>query len=49
MVEQYNRTMAERMGWAKTRQGLNPYEYHPERGADGVIEMCMSSFMAFLQ
>ena len=33
MVEEYNRTMSERMGWAKTRQGLNPYEYHPERGA----------------
>lgn len=32
LVSEYNRTMAERMGWATSRAGLSPYEYHPERG-----------------
>jgi protein-tyrosine phosphatase len=27
-IKDYNRTMAERMGWSN----VNPYEYHPERG-----------------
>lgn len=32
LVSEYNRTMTERMGWQRSRQGLNPYEYHPEKG-----------------
>lgn len=37
-VERYNKEMAERMGWANSRQGLSPYEYHPERGARKTAE-----------
>ncbi|RMZ57246.1 hypothetical protein APUTEX25_004080 [Auxenochlorella protothecoides] len=32
MVSEYNATMAAKMGWSSTRSGLNPFEYHPERG-----------------
>lgn len=35
MVSEYNATMAAAMGWSTTRSGLNPYEYHPERGVQG--------------
>ncbi|KDD73585.1 hypothetical protein H632_c2031p0, partial [Helicosporidium sp. ATCC 50920] len=32
LAAEYNARMNERMGWSKSREGLNVYEYHPEKG-----------------